>query len=82
LRHPRPKMGRRRVCHFLTLAGVVPNPPGVEEAATGCYRLLCWNWGTPTPLYLLWQDTKMPVCGREGGGGVVAKGPAVMAGTG
>ena len=45
-------MGWRRVCQVLTLAGVVPDPPGVEEAAMGCYRLLRWNGGTPTPLDL------------------------------
>ena len=28
------------------------------------------------------QDAKMPACGQEDGGGVVAKGPLVMGGTG
>jgi len=39
LTHPRPKRGWRRIGQVLTLAGVVPDPLGVEEAATGCYRL-------------------------------------------
>jgi hypothetical protein len=38
----------------VALVGVVPKSPGVEEAATGCYQLWRWNWGTPTPLSLLW----------------------------
>ena len=50
--HPRPKRGWRRIGQILTLAGVVPDLPGVEEAATGCYQLLRWNWGTPIPLHL------------------------------
>ena len=57
-------------------------PPGVEQAPTGHSQLLRWNWGTPIPCYLLSEDAKMPAYGLEGGGGVVAKGPAVMAGTG
>jgi hypothetical protein len=57
-------------------------PPGVEQAPTGHCQLLWWNWGTPTPFHLRWEDAKMPAYGLEGGGGVVAKGPAVMAGTG
>jgi hypothetical protein len=57
-------------------------PPGVEQAPTGPCQLLRWNWGTPTPFYLRGEDAKMPAYGLEGGGGVVAKGPAVMAGTG
>jgi len=36
---------------------VVPNPPGVEQAATGHYRLSYWNGGTLTPLH--------PARGRE-----------------
>ena len=31
-------------------AHVVPNPPGVEQAATGHDRLSYGNWGTLTPL--------------------------------
>ncbi len=38
-------------------AHVVPDPPGVEQAATGHYRLSYWNWGTLIPL--------APVRGRE-----------------
>jgi len=38
-------------------AHVVPNPPGVEQAATGHNRLSCWNWGTLIPLH--------PARGRE-----------------
>jgi hypothetical protein len=37
----------------LTLIGVVPDPPGVEEVATGRFQLLRWNWGTPMPRYLV-----------------------------
>ncbi len=62
-------------------ADVVPNPLGVKQAATGRYRLWRWNWGTPIPLYLN-QDAKMPACGREGGGGVVAECLVVMTRTG
>jgi hypothetical protein len=36
------------------------------------------NWGTPVPLHLSQKDTKMPVCGQEDGGGVVAKCLVVM----
>ncbi len=32
-------------------AHVVPDPPGVEQAATGRYRLSYWNGGTLTPLH-------------------------------
>jgi hypothetical protein len=74
--------GWRRAYQVLTLVGVVPDPPGVEEVATGRFQLLRWHWGTPMPLDRLWSDTNMPVCGREGGGGVVAKGPVVITGTG
>ena len=28
------------------------DPPGIEEAVTGRFQLLRWNWGTPMPLYL------------------------------
>jgi hypothetical protein len=45
-------MGRRLAYQVLTLVGVVPKSPGVEEAATGRYCLLRWNWGTPLPLDL------------------------------
>lgn len=38
-------------------AHVVPDPPGVEQAATGHYRLSDWNGGTLTPL--------CPARGRE-----------------
>ena len=74
-------MAWRRACQVRTLAGVVPHPPGVEEAATGCYGLWRWHWGTPPPLPRRLSDTKMPVCGQEGGGGVGAKRLVVMTGT-
>ena len=38
-------MGWRRACQVLTLAGVVPDPPGVEEAATGRYHVSCAGTG-------------------------------------
>jgi hypothetical protein len=61
---------------------VSPKPPGVEEAATGCSGLVCWNWGTPMPLDRPWEDPTRPGCGREGGGGVVANRLVVRTGTG
>ena len=57
-------------------------PPGVEQAPTGHSELLRWNWGTPIPLHLRREDAKMLAYGLEDGGGVVAKGLAVMVGTG
>ena len=42
--------GWRRASQVLTLRGVVPDPPGVEEVATGRFQLLCWNQRTPIPL--------------------------------
>src|SRR6516165_7268617 len=58
-----------------------------------CYRPACrrqlrvallfrWNWGTPFSFLPQTWDANMPADGTEGGGGVGAKGPAVMAGTG
>ena len=46
--------GWRRAYQVLTLVGVVPHPPGVEEVATGRFQLLRWNWGTPMPRDLPW----------------------------
>src|SRR4030095_14654672 len=48
---------------------------GVYRSLT---RLSHWNWGTPCPLLPLGRDAKMPTDGREGGGGVLAYGQAVM----
>ena len=56
-------------------------PPGVEQAATGCVHFSVRNEGTLMPLYSS-RDARMPACGREDGGSVVAKGLAVIAGTG
>jgi len=61
---------------------IATDSPGVSWAATGLYHTQLGNVGTPTPRHPPWRDTKMPVCGREGGGGVVAKRRAVMARTG
>jgi hypothetical protein len=78
LRHPRPKTGGQRAYQILTLAGIVPEPPGIEEATMGCSPLLCWNWGIPTPLLptsvghenmlqTLYFNSPLPrVCGHEG----------------
>jgi len=59
-----------------------PIPLGVEQAPTGPSQLLRWNWGTPSPVPPLGWGAKMPAYGREGGGSVVAKCPAVRVGTG
>ena len=59
-----------------------PIPLGVEQAPTGPFQLRRGNWGTPSPVPPLWWGAKMPAYGLEGGGSVVAKGPAVMGGTG
>ena len=82
MRHPRAKRAGRRAWQVCTLAGVVPQPPGGEEAATDCSGLGRRHWGTPLPLALLWEATKMPVCGQEGGGGGGAKRLVVIMGTG
>ena len=29
--------------------GLLPCPPGIEQAATGRFHFFVWNWGTPTP---------------------------------
>jgi len=73
--------GRWGQCRAINRALVVPDPPGVEQAATGHYRLSCWNWGTPILLDPA-RGAKMPARGREGGGSVVAECSAVMAETG
>jgi hypothetical protein len=62
-------------------AHVVSDPPGAEQAVVRYYQLSSWNWGTLTPLNPSLRDARMPACGREGGGSVVAQRSAVMAET-
>jgi hypothetical protein len=75
--------GWRRASQGLTLRGVVPDPPGVEEVATGRSSVSCAGTGElPYRLNLAWEDLKMPGCGRQDGGGVGAKCPVVITGPG
>ncbi len=55
--------------------------PGVEQAATG-HRVFGSGTGELLAGSPCEGDATMPVCRQEDGGGVVANGPAVMAGTG
>src|SRR2546430_4714876 len=44
-------MGWCRACQVLTLTSVVPVGTRRRGGSYGSFgRLLCWNWGTPTPL--------------------------------
>ena len=63
-------------------AYVVPDPPGVEQAATGHYHVVHAGTGELPHRCTPGGGANMPARGREDGGGVVAKRPAVMAGTG
>ena len=55
---------------------VVTIPPGVEQAAKGSIVCTCgmaevlhrWTRGSAGS-----RDAKMPACGQDGGGGIVAK---------
>ena len=61
------------------MAGVIPDPPGVEGAATGRYDVSCAGTGElPHRLTYVVEYENASV--REGGG-VVAKCPVVMKGT-
>src|SRR6476469_3100455 len=62
-------------------AHVVPDPPGVEQAATGRYYVAHTGTGALPCRLAPEGDAKMPACGREGGGGVVAQRLAVMGST-
>jgi hypothetical protein len=61
--------------------GYLTCAPGVKQAATDRVNTSIRNWGTLTLLDPR-RGAKMPARGTEGGGAVVVKGPAVMAGTG
>ena len=63
-------------------ACVVPDPPGVEQAATGRYHVVHTGTGELPRRLASEGDAKMLACGREGGGGVVAKCLPVMGRTG
>ena len=62
-------------------ASVVSNPPGVQQAAKGCYHFSMGNQGTLTPPTLV-RVARMPAGGRADGGGVVIKSSSVMGETG
>jgi hypothetical protein len=56
-------------------------PLGIKQAAKGVENISAGNWGTLKPPDPLTRDAKMPACGREGRGGVVAQRLVVMTGT-
>ena len=64
---------------------VVTQPPGVEQAAKGSTVCACGMWEVLSRLTrgnIGSGDVKMPACGQDGGGGVVAKRRSVMGRTG
>jgi hypothetical protein len=64
---------------------VVTDPAGVEQAAKGSIVCTCGMWEV---LHRLTRgdvgsrDARMPACGQDVGGGIVAKGRPVMGRTG
>ena len=69
-------------CARPPLAHVVPYTTRRRAGTYGTLAALAVELGNSKPVFLRREDAKMPAYGREGGGGVVAKGPAVMVGTG
>ena len=64
---------------------VVTKPPGVEQAANGSVVCTGGMWEVLhrfTPGDVGSRDAKMPACGQDVGGGIVAKGRSVMGRTG
>ena len=53
----RPDWSRGDLAVSLRGSGLLHSASGVKGAATDCYHIIDWNWGTPTP--------PCPVMGRE-----------------
>jgi hypothetical protein len=62
-------------------AYVVPDTTRRRAGTYGTLTAPAVELGNSTTVLPLTEDGKMPAYGLEGGGGVVAKGPAVMGGT-
>ena len=68
-------------CARPPLAHVVPNTTRRRAGTYGILSAPAVELGNSNIVLPLTEDAKMPAYGLEGGGGVVAKGPAVMGGT-
>jgi len=66
---------------FANARRVVTDPAGVEQSATGSVVCTCGMWEVLyryTPGDVGPRDAKMPACGQDVGGGIVAKCYPVM----